>query len=682
VDEFVDGCAGRWKNDGTGRLENLPHDGGEKGSAMAEPMWKPSTERIERANLTAFLRAVHERWRLDLADYPALYRWSIQEPAAFWQSVWEFCGIVSSRSADDVVVDFDKMPGARWYPGARLNFAENLLRFRDAHRALVFWNEGGFQRALTNAELYDQVARLADALRGLGMRTGDRVAGFLPNLPETVVAMLAATSLGAIWSSCSPDFGPQGVLDRFGQIEPKVLFAADGYRYDGRDFDSLERLRTVQRELPTVEDVVIIPYLNQQPNLDGIERAILWPDLLSASRASEIPFEQLPFDHPLYILYSSGTTGPPKCIVHSAGGVLLQHQKEHVLHCDLRRDDALFFFTTCGWMMWNWLVSSLAVGCEVLLYDGSPLAPNPTILFDMAQREHVTAFGTSPRYLSAIAKAGLEPRATHDLAALRTILATGSPLSGENFDFVYSKIKPEVCLASISGGTDLCSCFALGNPIAPVYRGELQTRGLGMKVFVYDEAGKPIVGQKGELVCAAPFPSMPVGFWRDPQEVAYRRAYFERFPGVWHHGDFAEITEHDGLVIYGRSDAILNPGGVRIGTAEIYRQVEQIPEVLESVVIGQEWENDVRVVLFVKLRPGALLDEPLVKRIRDRIRKNTTPRHVPAKIIAVADIPHTRSGKVVELAVRDAVHGRPIKNREALANPEALVQFEKLVELR
>ncbi len=645
---------------------------------MTEPIWRPSAERIEKANLTAFLRTVRERWRPDVTNYAALYRWSIDETAVFWQAVWEFCGMVSSRKGDQVVIDFGKMPGARWFPGARLNFAENLLRYRDDRRALVFWNECGFQRALTYAELYGQVARLADALRKLGVKPSDRVAGFVPNLPEAVIAMLAASSLGAIWSSCSPDFGPQGLLDRFGQIEPKVLFAADGYLYDGRQFDSLERLRAVQNKLPTVEHVVVIPYLHQNPKLDGLARATLWPELMNSSQATEVLFEQLPFDHPLYILYSSGTTGPPKCIVHSAGGILIQHLKEHVLHSDLRRDDGLFFFTTCGWMMWNWLVSGLAVGCEVLLYDGSPLAPNPNILFDMTERERLTVFGTSPRYLSAIAKLGLEPRATHNLAALRTILSTGAPLSGENFDYVYARIKPDLCLSSISGGTDLCSCFALGNPIAPVYRGELQTRGLGMKVFVYDEKGCPVVGEKGELVCAAPFPSMPVSFWRDPQGAAYRRAYFERFPGVWHHGDFAEITEHDGLIIYGRSDAILNPGGVRIGTAEIYRQVEQIPEVLESVVVGQEWQNEVRVVLFVKLRPDAGFDDSLVQRIKDQIRRNTTPRHVPAKILAIADIPRTRSGKIVELAVRDAIHGRPIKNREALANPESLALYENL----
>lgn len=649
---------------------------------MNEPVWMPSAERIEKANMTAFMRSVAERWRINIRDFAALYRWSIDGPDQFWQSVWEFCGIVASRPGDEVVVDFDKMPGAHWFPGAQLNFAENLLRFRDDHRALVFWNETGFKRALTYAELSGQVARLAEALRRMGVKAGDRVAGFVPNIPETVVAMLATASLGAIWSSCSPDFGPQGILDRFGQIEPRVLFAADGYLYDGREFDSLERLRALQRDLPTVEQLIVIPYLHQMPNLDGLDRAILWPDVMNASHATEIAFEQLPFDHPLYILYSSGTTGPPKCIVHSAGGVLIQHQKEHVLHCDLRREDGLFFFTTCGWMMWNWLVSGLAVGCEVLLYDGSPLAPNPHILFDMAQRERLTVFGTSPRYLSAISKLDLAPRTTHDLTALRTILSTGSPLCGESFDYVYARIKPDVCLASISGGTDLCACFALGNPIAPVYRGELQTRGLGMKVFVYDESGLPVTGQKGELVCAAPFPSMPVGFWRDPQGVAYRRAYFERFPGVWYHGDFAELTEHDGLVIHGRSDAVLNPSGVRIGTAEIYRQIEQIPEVLESVVIGQEWQNDVRVVLFVKLLPEARLDESLVKRIKTQIRQNTTPRHMPAKIVAVADIPRTRSGKIVELAVRDAVHGRPVKNREALANPESLSLFRNLPELK
>lgn len=660
-------------------------------SAPTDPIWQPTPEQIERANLTAFLRTVRRRWQLDLPDYSALYRWSIERPDQFWQSVWAFCGVVASRSWDEVVVDFDRMPGAHWFPGARLNFAENLLRFRDDRRALVFWNEAGFQRSLSYAELYIQVALLGKSLKDLGVEAGDRIAGFVPNLPEAVIAMLATASLGAVWSSCSPDFGSSGVVDRFGQIEPKILFAADGYVYDGRQFDSLERLRTILPQLPKVEHVVIIPYLRPQPDLNGIENAILWPDLVARARSSEnearkeqpsqIEFAQLPFDHPLYILYSSGTTGPPKCIVHSAGGVLIQLLKEHVLHCDLRRDDRLFCFTTCGWMMWNWLVNGLAVGCEVLLYDGSPLAPTPAIVFDMAQRERMTVMGTSPRYLTSIAQAGLKPGTTHDLSALRMIFSTGAPLSGQSFDYVYAKIKHDICLASISGGTDLCSCFALGNPIAPVYRGELQTRGLGMHVLVYDEAGRPVVGQKGELVCAAPFPSMPIGFWRDSEGAAYRKAYFERFPGVWHHGDFAELTAHGGLIIYGRSDAVLNPGGVRIGTAEIYRQVEQIPEIVESVVVGQDFRGDVRVVLFVKLRSGAVLNEPLVQKIKDQIRRNASPRHVPAKIVAVADIPRTRSGKIVELAVRDCLHGRPVKNIEALANPEALALFKNLPEL-
>lgn len=654
--------------------------------APANPMWSPSAERIEKANLTAFLRVVRQRWQPDLEDYAALYRWSIEKPDLFWQAVWEFCGVIASRPWDEVVVDFDLFPGTRWFPGARLNFAENLLRFRDDRRALVFWNETGFQRSLTYAELYDQVARLAASLKALGVKAGDRIAGLVPNVPEAAIAMLASASLGAIWSSCSPDFGTQGVIDRFGQIEPRILFAADGYLYDGREFDSLERLRAIQSQLPTVEHVVVIPYLHPRPDLAAIGRALLWPEVLAQSpagqsAAGEIDFEQLPFDHPLYILFSSGTTGSPKCIVHSAGGVLVQHLKEHVLHCDLRRDDGLFFFTTCGWMMWNWLVSGLAVGCEVLLYDGSPLAPTPDILFELAQRERMTVLGTSPRFLTAIAKAGLEPGASHDLGALRTILSTGSPLSGESFDYVYSRIKQDVCLSSISGGTDLCSCFALGNPIAPVYRGELQTRGLGMHVLVYDEAGRAVVGQKGELVCAAPFPSMPLGFWRDPDGAAYSKAYFERFPGVWHHGDFAELTGHDGMIIYGRSDTVLNPGGVRIGTAEIYRQVEQVPEVVESVVVGQEWQGDTRVVLFVKLRAGTVLDESLAQRIKDQIRRNASPRHVPAKVVAVADIPRTRSGKIVELAVRDCLHGRAAKNMEALANPEALALFANLPEL-
>ena len=649
---------------------------------MSEPLWRPTAKQIEAANLTAFLRQVRERSQVELADYEALYQWSLAEPALFWQAVWEFSGLVARQPFEEVVVDFDQMPGASWFPGAKLNFAENLLRYRHDRRALVFWNERGFQRALTYVELYDQVAKVADVLRSWGVQSGDRVAGFLPNIPEAIVAMLAATSIGAVWSSCSPDFGMQGLLDRFGQIEPKVLFAADGYWYSGKAFNVLEKVRQAREQIPSLERVVVIPYLLENPAIGHIPGAVLWPSLLAASSATEVTFEPLTFAHPLYILYSSGTTGPPKCIVHSAGGVLLQHLKEHVLHCDLTFRDRIFFFTTTGWMMWNWLVSALATGCEVILYDGSPFAPRPEILWDLAQAEQITCFGTSPKYLTAIEKAGLAPRQTHDLSALRSILSTGSPLSSESFDYVYAQIKPDVRLSSISGGTDLCSCFALGNPIGPVYRGEIQTRGLGMNVLVYADVGRPIVGQKGELVCAAPFPSMPLGFWNDPDGAAYHRAYFERFPGVWHHGDFAELTEHGGMIIHGRSDAVLNPGGVRIGTAEIYRQVEQLPEVLESIVVGQDWQGDVRILLFVKLRPGSDLDEPLIARIKDQIRQNTTPRHVPAKILAVADIPRTKSGKIVELAVRDVIHGRLVKNLEALANPEALDHFRNRVELQ
>lgn len=645
---------------------------------MSAPLWTPTAEQIESANMAAFQRFVRARGGPDVCDYAGLYNWSIAEPGEFWQAVWEFCGVVASQQASCAVVDFDKMPGATWFPGARLSFAENLLRFADDQRALVFWNESGFQRALTYRELRGQVTKIAVAFRSLGVVRGDRVAGFLPNLPEAVVAMLAAASIGAIWSSCSPDFGLSGLVDRFGQIEPKVLITADGYVYNGRTFDCLERAEAACAQIPSIEQLIIVPYLGGAPSktVTRTRNRLNWPDLLATAADDDSHFEQLPFDHPVYILYSSGTTGPPKCIVHAAGGILLQHQKEHVLHCDLRREDRLFFFTTCGWMMWNWLVSGLAVGSEVFLYDGSPLVREGRILFDMAAEEKVTVLGTSPKFLSACEKAGLAPRESHDLSALRSILSTGSPLSGESFDYVYQRIKPDLRVSSISGGTDLCSCFALGNPIAPVYRGEIQSLGLGMKVAVYDDAGRSIVGEKGELVCEAPFPSMPLGFWRDPDDSQYRRAYFERFPGVWHHGDYAEITEHGGVVIYGRSDTVLNPGGVRIGTAEIYRQVEQLPEVLESVVVGQDLQGDVQVVLFVKLREGLVLDKPLQSRIRDQIRRNTTPRHVPAKILAVTDIPRTKSGKIVELAVREVIHGRQPKNLDALANPESLGEFK------
>ena len=604
--------------------------------------------------------------------------------------VWEFCGVIADERPgrdpwDDVVIGLDRMAppdpklGPRWFPGARINFAENLLRYGDDHPAIVFWNERGRQRELSYAELRREVARMAGALERQGIRPGDRVAGFLPNLPETVIAMLATTGLGAIWSSCSPDFGANGVLDRFGQIRPRVLVCADGYLYAGKAIDSLERVREVRKRIPEIERVIVVPYVANRPRISDIPGAVLWDDWLE--RGNDVPsFHRSAFDHPIYIMYSSGTTGLPKCIVHGAGGTLLQHLKELVLHTDLRREDRIFYFTTCGWMMWNWLVSSLAVGATVVLYDGAPLSP-PGLLWDMVEREAVTVFGTSAKYLALAQKEGLEPGVSHDLAALRAILSTGSPLAAHNYDYVYQKIKRDLHLASISGGTDIISCFALGNPIGPVWRGELQTRGLGMSVEVFDPEGHPLRQAEGELVCTRPFPSMPVGFWDDANGEKYRRAYFDHFPGVWRHGDWARLTEHNGLVILGRSDATLNPGGVRIGTAEIYRQVEQIPEVAEALAIGQDFAGDARVVLFVRLMPGASLDQGLAKRIKDRIRAGASPRHVPAKIVAVADIPRTKSGKIVELAVRDVINGRSVKNREALANPEALDLFRNLPEL-
>ena len=631
--------------------------------------------------ITRFARFVNERYGVAGKDYDSLWRWSVDRREEFWQAVWDFCRVIASVRGERVLMDGDRMPGAKWFPDARLNFAENLLRRRDEAPAIVFWNELGRQEELSFAGLHEQTARLAWWLRGKGIGPGDRVAALLPNLPQAVIVMLAAASVGATFSSCSPDFGVPGAVDRFKQIAPRILFVADGYRYAGKLFATIGKGAEILAQIPSIERCVLIPYLEKDALPPADNRWITWADAMSGP-ADEIEFAQLPFDHPLYIVFSSGTTGVPKCIVHGAGGTLLQHLKEHVLHTDLRNGDRLFYFTTTGWMMWNWLVSGLATGCTLILYDGSPVHPSERILWDMAEAEGVTAFGASARYLAALEKSGSRPARTHRLDSLRTVLSTGSPLAPESFDFVYRDIKSDVCLASISGGTDIVSCFVLGNPALPVFAGEIQVRGLGMKVEVFDAQGRTVVGQKGELVCTAAFPSMPVGFWNDPDGSRYRAAYFERFPGVWRHGDYAEITSRDGMVIHGRSDAVLNPGGVRIGTAEIYRQVEQVPEVMDSIVVGQSWRGDVRIVLFVRLRDGATLDDSLRHQIRQQIRAGASPRHVPAKIVHVTDIPRTRSGKIVELAVADIVHGRTVQNSDALANPEALMLFANRPELQ
>ncbi|MCC7486229.1 MAG: acetoacetate--CoA ligase [Burkholderiales bacterium] len=652
---------------------------------MSLPLWQPSPERVAATNLAAFMREVERRWGTRVADYRELHEWSITHPARFWRSVWSFCGVIGEGPGETVLENGEAMPGARWFPQARLNFAENLLRRRDRGTAIVFRGEDRVEGRVSWAGLHAEVSRFSQALRAAGVKPGERVAGYVPNAPGAVIAALATTSIGAIWSSCSPDFGVQGVLDRFGQIEPRVLVGADGYFYNGKTIDCVARLEEIARNLPSLERTVVIPYTRGDPDIRGVPRAVNVHDFMTPYRPGNIAFARLPFDHPLYIMYSSGTTGAPKCIVHGAGGTLLQHLKEHQLHADIKPSERVFYFTTCGWMMWNWLVSALASRATLLLYDGSPFIAGGNVLFDYADAESMNVFGTSAKFLDHAAKTGLRPRSTHRLAEVRAILSTGSPLVAESFDYVYRDIKTDVHLASISGGTDIISCFVLGNPAAPVWRGEIQCRGLGMKVEVYDAEGRSVRGEKGELVCTAPFPAMPVGFWNDPGGSRYRAAYFEKFPGVWSHGDYAELTAHDGIVIYGRSDTVLNPGGVRIGTAEIYRQVESIEEVVEALVVSQDWPprapTDVRIVLFVRLRDGLRLDGALEAFIRRRVRENTTPRHVPARIVQVTDIPRTRSGKLVELAVRNVVHGLPVKNIEALANPEALEQFRNRPEL-
>jgi len=648
-------------------------------------LWAPSKERLAASQMHAFIDFVTAQGIENVTDWSSLYEFSVQAPQQFWSHVWSFAGIIDDNgrgvATEPSTQHWPQMPGTKWFPQSRLSYAENLTRRRDDHPALIFIDESGHQQVLSFASLHRQVAQLAHALKGLGVVEGDRVAGFMPNVPQTVIGLLASNAIGAVWSSCSPDFGSQGVLDRFGQIEPKVLLCANGYRYNGKHHDCIPKVQEITASLPSVEKIIVVEHLPEAGAIPNDDRWVSFSNALK-DQPTEIEFVRLGFDHPLYILYSSGTTGVPKCIVHSAGGSLLQHLKELMLHTNLKKNDTIFYFTTCGWMMWNWLVSALAVEATVVLYDGSPFYPDGRVLWDLVDAHQINVFGTSAKWIAACDKAGIRPAQTHQLDSLQTILSTGSPLLAESYDYVYRDVKKDVQLSSISGGTDIVSCFALGNPLLPVRKGELQSPGLGMKVEIRDEQGKVVVDETGELTCALPFPSMPIGFWKDEGDTRYQEAYFATHPGIWSHGDYARITPTGGLVIEGRSDATLNPGGVRIGTAEIYRQVEQLDEVLESLCVGQEWQGDVRVVLFVVLRQGIVLDDALKDRIKAQIRKNTTPRHVPAVIVAVRDLPRTISGKITELAVRDVIHGKTVKNTSALANPEVLMHFANLDELQ
>ena len=647
---------------------------------MTTAVWSPSFTRIEESNFTRYISYLHAQHNYVFDNYDDLYSWSIHEPEKFWPTIWKFCEIKSSRTWDTVITNEYKMPGTKWFTGSKLNFAENLLKRRDENTAIIFKGENGKSLELSYKSLYKSVAQLANALLDENINKGDRVAGYLPNFPETIIAMLATTSIGAIWSSCSPDFGTHGVLDRFGQIQPKILITTDGYSYNGKTISILPRIKELSTKLLDLQKIIIVPYLESEPDIKAINKAVMYSDFIKHADVA-LSFQQLEFNHPLYIMYSSGTTGKPKCIVHGSGGTLLQHLKELVLHTDLKSADRIFYFTTCGWMMWNWLVSSLAVGATVVLYDGSPVYPKLSSLFDLIDEVKISIFGTSAKFLAATQKADVTPKESHKLASLKTILSTGSPLLAEQFDYVYRDIKDDVLLSSISGGTDIISCFALGNPMLPVYRGQLQCRGLGMAVDVFNKEGQSVQGEKGELVCKRSFPSMPIYFWNDSENEKYKKAYFKKFPNVWAHGDYAELTKQNGIIIYGRSDTILNPGGVRIGTAEIYRQVEILPEVLESIVVGQEWQDDVRIILFVKLQKNTSLDKKLVDKIKNSIRENASPRHVPKKIIQVPDIPRTISGKIVELAVQNVIHNRPVKNLDALANPTVLDYYRDLPEL-
>ena len=646
-----------------------------------QPLWTPSEERSRNNQMMQFQQIIEDRYHLSFSSYSDLHQWSIENPADFWGEAWSFCGIQASQPYNTVLRNADQFPGAQWFHGSRLNFAENMLRFRDNCTALVGILETGERRSLTFDGLYIETQKLAAAMRQHGINPGDRVAGFMPNIIETVIAMLATTSIGAVWTSCSPDFGINGVCDRFGQITPRLLFTADACYYNGKVNNCLEKAKAIQQQIDSIEKVIVVPLVDADPTLVSLDNAVLLDGFTDISNPPPLTFEQLPFDHPLYVMYSSGTTGVPKCIVHGSGGTLIQHLKEHRLHVDLRRDDVLFYFTTCGWMMWNWLVSGLGSGCTVVLYDGSPFARDGALLLDTIDEEGITIFGTSAKFISSLHKADVKPGQSNDLDSLRTILSTGSPLSQESFDYIYRDFKQDVCLSSISGGTDIISCFVLGNPTLPVFRGEIQCPGLGMAVEFRDQDGNALHGEKGELACTRPFPSVPTGFWDDPDNRKFHQAYFNTWQNVWAQGDYGEITDQGGIIIHGRSDAVLNPGGVRIGTAEIYRQVEKVDAVIDSIVVGQEWEDDTRVVLFVVLRGEMTLTDDIIVEIKSIIRRNTSPRHVPSKIVQVADIPRTISGKIVELAVRNVIHHRPVANTDALANPEALSYFKDLLEL-
>jgi len=648
---------------------------------MGRILWSPPEERVLKSHMYAFMQEVNKRHNKNFKEYQELWEWSVENIPEFWATVWDFVDILASEPYSQVVDDPQKMPGAKWFIGAKLNFAKNLLRRADQKTALIFKGEGQPIREVSYKELYSTVSRLSQALKDLGVTPGDRVVGFMPNMPETTMGMLAATSLGAIWSSCSPDFGIKGVMDRFGQIKPKVLIAADGYFFKGKRFDSIERIKEFTKQLPSLERVILVPY-TEMPSTMDFPKAVLFEDIIKPYKEMPIDFVELPFEHPLYIMYSSGTTGLPKCMVQSAGGILINHKKELMLHVDLKPEDVIFYYTTCGWMMWNWLMSSLSVGATLVLYDGNPFQPGPEALWELTEEAKISIFGTSAGYISALMASGLKPKERFGLKSLKTILSTGSPLSAEGFEFVYDSIKSDVHLASISGGTDLNGCFVGGNPMAPVYAGEIQCRCLGMKVFAYDENGKPIYNKQGELVCTAAFPSMPIYFWDDPDNKKYHSAYFDVYPNIWRHGDFIEINDRGGVIIYGRSDATLNPGGVRIGTAEIYRLVEQLPEIEDSIVVGQDWKNDVRVILFVKMAPGFKLNQEIKDKIRKTLRENASPRHVPAKIIEIPDIPYTLNMKKVELAVKKVIHGQPVLNKDALRNPECLDYYLDLPELK